>query len=39
MEKPRNRMPNDEETKKWQKIPFRIVYVSSILIQHIIYKY
>lgn len=29
MEKPKNRTPNEDETKKWQKIPFRIVYVSS----------
>lgn len=25
----RNRIPDDEETRKWQKIPFRIVHVSS----------
>ena len=25
----RNRIPDEEETRKWQKIPFRIVHVSS----------
>ena len=25
----RNRIPDEEETKNWQKIPFRIVHVSS----------
>ena len=26
---PRGRIPNEEESRKWQKIPFRIVHVSS----------
>ena len=25
----RGRIPDEEETRKWQKIPFRIVQVSS----------
>ena len=25
----RNRIPDEEESRKWQKIPFRIVHVSS----------